>query len=196
VLAFSEYSRIDRKKHVDLPGRSQDAPGPIRTREVRWRTFTNPIRFPTPLAETTPSENHLERAVAIDGLTTIKSSFGPKDTMDRLEAQVKARGLSVFARIDHAAGASSAGLTLRPTEVLIFGNPTGGTPLMQAAQTIGLELPLKALVWQDASGDSWLSYNDPVWLARRYGLAGETEMVAGKLSAALAAVALAATTSL
>jgi uncharacterized protein (DUF302 family) len=138
----------------------------------------------------------LERAVAIDGLTTIKSSFGPKDTMDRLEAQVKARGMSVFARIDHAAGASSAGLTLRPTEVLIFGNPTGGTPLMQAAQTIGLELPLKALVWQDASGDSWLSYNDPVWLARRYGLAGDTEMVAGKLSAALAAVALAATTSL
>jgi uncharacterized protein (DUF302 family) len=104
--------------------------------------------------------------------------------------------MSVFARIDHAAGASSAGLTLRPTEVLIFGNPTGGTPLMQAAQTIGLDLPLKALVWQDASGDSWLSYNDPVWLARRYGLAGETETVAGKLSAALAAVALAATTSL
>ena len=134
--------------------------------------------------------------MAIDGLTTIKSSFGPKDTMDRLEAQVKARGMSVFARIDHAAGASSAGLTLRPTEVLIFGTPTGGTPLMQAAQTIGLDLPLKALVWQDASGESWLSYNDPVWLARRYRLAGETEMVAGKLSAALAAVALAATTSL
>lgn len=134
--------------------------------------------------------------MAIDGLTTIKSSFGPKDTMDRLEAQVKARGMSVFARIDHAAGASSAGLALRPTEVLIFGNPAGGTPLMQAAQTIGLDLPLKVLVWQDASGESWLSYNDPVWLARRYRLADETEMVAGKLSAALATVALAATTSL
>jgi uncharacterized protein (DUF302 family) len=116
--------------------------------------------------------------------------------MDRLEAQVKARGMSVFARIDHAAGASSAGLALRPTEVLIFGNPAGGTPLMQAAQTIGLDLPLKVLVWQDASGESWLSYNDPVWLARRYRLADETEMVAGKLSAALATVALAATTSL
>jgi uncharacterized protein (DUF302 family) len=131
--------------------------------------------------------------MAVDGLTTIKSSLGPKETMDRLETQVKARGMSVFARIDHAAGAASAGLTLRPTEVLIFGNPTGGTPLMQAAQAIGLDLPLKALVWEDASGDCWLSYNDPVWLARRYGISGETETVAGKLSAALAAVALAAT---
>jgi len=137
----------------------------------------------------------LERAVAIDGLTTIKSSLGPKDTMDQLEAQVKATGMSVFARIDHAAGASSVGLQLRPTEVLIFGNPKGGTPLMQAARTVGLDLPLRALVWQDASGNSWLSYNDPVWLARRHGITGETEAVAGKLSAALAAVALAATTS-
>src|SRR5882724_3540929 len=144
------------------------------------------------LTETTEKE----RAVAIDGLTTIRSSLGPKDTMDRLEAQVKARGMSVFARTDHTAGAASVELTLRPTEVLIFGNPIGGTPLMQAAQTIGLDLPLKALVWQDASGDSWLSYNDPVWLARRHGIGGETEMVAGKLSAALAAVALAATTSI
>jgi len=140
-------------------------------------------------------KNDLERAVAIDGLTTIKSSLGPKETMDRLETQVKARGMSVFARIDHAAGAATIGMQLRPTEVLIFGNPTGGTPLMQAAQTIGLDLPLKALVWQDASGDSWLSYNDPVWLARRHGISGETETVAGKLSAALAAIALAATTS-
>ena len=134
--------------------------------------------------------------MAIDGLTTIKSNLGPKETMDRLETQVKARGMSVFARIDHAAGAATIGMQLRPTEVLIFGNPTGGTPLMQAAQTIGLDLPLKALVWQDASGDSWLSYNDPVWLARRHGISGETEMVAGKLSAALATVALAATTSI
>jgi uncharacterized protein (DUF302 family) len=147
------------------------------------------------LTETTGRKK--ERAVAIDGLTTIRSSLRPKNTMDRLEAQVKARGMSVFARIDHAAGAASAGLTLRPTEVLIFGNPIGGTPLMQAAQTqtIGLDLPLKALVWEDASGDSWLSYNDPVWLARRHGIGGETEMVVGKLSAALAAVASAATTS-
>jgi uncharacterized protein (DUF302 family) len=137
----------------------------------------------------------LERAVAIDGLTTIGSSLGPKDTMDRLEAMVQARGMSVFARVDHAAGASSVGLPLRPTEVLIFGNPVGGTPLMQAVQTIGLDLPLKALVWQDESGDTFLSYNDPVWLAERHGITGEPMTVAAKLSAALAAIALAATTS-
>jgi uncharacterized protein (DUF302 family) len=135
-----------------------------------------------------------EHAVAIDGLTTIRSSLGPKDTMDRLEAAVKTRGMSVFARIDHAAGASSVGLPLRPTEVLIFGNAAGGTPLMQAVQTIGLDLPLKALVWQDASGDTLLTYNDPVWLAERHGITGETMTLAGKLSAALATVALAATT--
>lgn len=133
--------------------------------------------------------------MAIDGLTTIGSSLGPKDTMDRLEAMVQARGMSVFARVDHAAGASSVGLPLRPTEVLIFGNPVGGTPLMQAVQTIGLDLPLKALVWQDASGDTFLSYNDPVWLAERHGITGEPMTVAAKLSAALAAIALAATTS-
>jgi uncharacterized protein (DUF302 family) len=102
--------------------------------------------------------------------------------------------MSVFARIDHAAGASSIGLPLGPTEVLIFGNPKGGTPLMQAVQAMGLDLPLKALVWQDSSGETWLSYNDPVWLAHRYGITGETEAAAAKLSAALAALALAATT--
>jgi uncharacterized protein (DUF302 family) len=94
----------------------------------------------------------MERAMAADGLTTIPSSYGPKDTMNRLEAAVKAKGMTIFARIDHAAGASAVGLSLRPTEVLIFGNAKGGTPLMQSVQTIGLDLPLKALVWQDISG--------------------------------------------
>jgi len=126
--------------------------------------------------------------MAADGLTTLRSSYGPGDTMDRLEAEVKARGMTVFARIDHAAGATAAGLSLRPTEVLIFGNAKGGTPLMQSVQTIGIDLPLKALVWQDASGVTWLSYNDPAWLAQRHGLASETAMAIGNLSAALAAV--------
>jgi uncharacterized protein (DUF302 family) len=98
----------------------------------------------------------------------------------------------VFARIDHAAGASQAGLSLRPTEVLVFGNARGGTPLMQAVQTIAIDLPLKALVWQDASGVTWLSWNDPAWLAARHGLA-DTDAVAGKLTAVLAEVAEAAT---
>ena len=105
--------------------------------------------------------------MAAQGLTTIPSSYGPKDTMNRLEAEVRAKGMTVFARIDHAAGATAVGLSLRPTEVLIFGNARAGTPLMQSVQTIGLDLPLKALVWQDASGDTWLSYNDPAWLVKR-----------------------------
>ena len=133
--------------------------------------------------------------MAADGLTTLRSSHGPGDTMNRLEAEVKARGMTVFARFDHAAGATDAGLSLRPTEVLIFGNAKGGTPLMQSVQTIGIDLPLKALVWQDTSGATWLSYNDPVWLAQRHGLAGETSTAIGNLSAALAAVTNAAISS-
>jgi uncharacterized protein (DUF302 family) len=124
-------------------------------------------------------------------LTTIKSNHAPHDTMNRLEAAVMAKGMTVFARIDHAAGASQAGLSLRPTEVLVFGNAKGGTPLMQSVPTIAIDLPLKALVWQDASGVTWLSWNDPAWLAARHGIAG-TDAVAGKLTAVLAEVAEAA----
>ena len=133
--------------------------------------------------------------MAADGLTTLRSSYGPRDTMNRLEAEVKARGMTVFARIDHAAGATAAGLSLQPTEVLIFGNAMAGTPLMQSVQTIGIDLPLKALVWQDASGVTWLSYNDPAWLAKRHGLDSGASTVIGNMSAGLAAVTKAATSS-
>ena len=105
-----------------------------------------------------------------DGLTTTRSSFGPKETMDRLEAEIKAKGMTVFARIDHAAGAAEAGLPLRPTELLIFGSAKAGTPLMQAEQAIGIDLPLKALVPENAACKVWLSCNDPHWLANRHGL--------------------------
>jgi uncharacterized protein (DUF302 family) len=132
--------------------------------------------------------------MAAQGLTTLRSSYGPKDTMNRLEAEVGAKGMTVFARIDHAAGAIAVGLSLRPTEVLIFGNAKAGTPLMQSVQTIGIDLPLKALVWQDGSGDTWLSYNDPAWLAQRHGLGSETAAAIGAMTAALDAVAKAATT--
>ena len=131
--------------------------------------------------------------MAVDGLTSIASSFGPNETMNRLEAGVKARGMTVFARIDHAAGAVEAGLSLRPTEVLIFGNAKTGTPLMQAVQTIAIDLPLKALVWQDASGDTWLSYNDPAWLAQRHRLGHDIEAVIGGMAVALGAIARTAT---
>jgi uncharacterized protein (DUF302 family) len=108
---------------------------------------------------------------AADGLVAVKSPHTAKETMDRVEKVVKQRGLNVFARIDHAAGAAKVGKTLRPTELIIFGNPQGGTPFMECAQSVGIDLPLKALVWQDASGQVWLGYNDPAFLAKRHGVA-------------------------
>lgn len=130
--------------------------------------------------------------MAVDGLTTIRSSSGPKETMSRLEAAATAKGLTVFAHVDHAAGAAAVGMPLRPTDLLIFGNAKGGTPLMQSVQTIGIDLPLKVLVWQDASGDTWISYNDPAWLAKRHGLAREADVTVAALAAVLAALAKAA----
>ena len=112
--------------------------------------------------------------------------------MARLEAEVKAKGMTVFARVDHTAGAEAVGLALRPTDLLIFGAAKGGTPLMQAAQTIGIDLPLKALVWQDGSGATWLAYNDPEWLAKRHGLGSQTEAPLKAMSGALGAIAAAA----
>ena len=116
--------------------------------------------------------------------------------MNRFEAEVRTRGMTVFAHIDHAAGAAAAGLSLRPTELLIFGNANAGTPLMQAAQAIGIDLPLKALVWQDASGTAWLSYNDPAFLARHHGLDGANNATVKAMAAALSAIARKATTPL
>ncbi|MDP2066428.1 MAG: DUF302 domain-containing protein [Burkholderiaceae bacterium] len=110
-------------------------------------------------------------AGAADGLIAVKSPHSAKVTMDKFEEIVKQRGLNVFARVDHAAGAAKIGKTLRPTEVLIFGNPQGGTPFMECAQSVGIDLPLKALVWEDASAQVWLGYNDPAFLAQRHGVA-------------------------
>jgi uncharacterized protein (DUF302 family) len=131
--------------------------------------------------------------MAADGLITLRSKHGPQETMARLEAEVKAKGMTVFARVDHAAGAAAVGLPLSPTDLLIFGAAKGGTPLMQSIQTIGIDLPLKALVWQDASGTTWLSYNDPDWVAKRHGLGGQAEAPLKAMGAALSAIAAAAT---
>jgi uncharacterized protein (DUF302 family) len=128
-----------------------------------------------------------------DGLITVQSNFGPDETTNKLEAAVKAKGMTIFAKIDHAAGAISVGLPLRPTTVVIFGNPKGGTLLMQSAQTSGIDLPLKALVWQDASGATWLSYNDPNWIAQRHGPHHDAEAAIKAMTDALHAVAIAAT---
>ncbi len=111
--------------------------------------------------------------------------------MQKLIAAVGEKGLTVLAHIDHAGAAAKAGLALHPTDLLIFGNPKGGTPLMQAAQTMGIDLPLKALVWQDGNGKTWLGYNDPGWLAARHGV--ENETVVEAMCAMLAALAAKAT---
>lgn len=125
-------------------------------------------------------------ANAADGLIAAESPHNPKQTMDKLEAVVKERGLNVFARIDHAAGARKIGKSLRPTEVLIFGNPQGGTPFMECAQSLGIDLPLKALVWEDTESRTWIGYNDPAYLAARHGV--EDCAVVPNLQAALKSV--------
>jgi uncharacterized protein (DUF302 family) len=124
----------------------------------------------------------------VEGLTTVPSRFGPKETMDRLATEIQAREMKVFARIDHAAGATEVGLTLRPTELIIFGNARGGTPFMQSVQTVGIDLPLRVLVWEDAAGKTWLSYNEPGWIARRHGVS-DAEQVVSKMGAAVSAIA-------
>jgi uncharacterized protein (DUF302 family) len=128
-------------------------------------------------------------------LVSIASRFGPEETMNRLEAAIRARGLTVFANIDHAAAATAVGLSLLPTELLIFGSAAAGTPPMQAAQTIGIDLPLKVLVWQDEGRKTWLSYNDPAWLARRHSLAASVAATIKVMATLLAGLAATATGS-
>lgn len=106
---------------------------------------------------------------AADGLTSVASQHDVGTTVDRLTSTVEAAGMKVFARIDHAAGAAKVNQTLRPTQLLIFGNPKGGTPFMQCAQTVGIDLPLKMLAWQDETGKVWLGYNEPAYVAERHG---------------------------
>ena len=113
----------------------------------------------------------ISNANAADGVVSVKSPLSAKATMNKFEQLAKSKGLTIFARIDHAAGAKKVNKALNPTEVLIFGNPKGGTPLMQCAQTIGIDLPLKALVWQDVQSQVWLSYNDPAYIAERHNAA-------------------------
>ena len=134
-----------------------------------------------------------DSSIVVDGMTSILSSFGPKETIDRLEAEIRGKGMEVFARIDHAAGAAKAGLTLAPTELIIFGNARGGTPLMQSVQTVGIDLPLKALVWEDASGKTWLSYNEPSWIAQRHGV-HNAQAVVNKMADLLTTISTQVTT--
>ena len=157
-------------------------------------TIASPVITPSMLL-VQQSEIARKQPMAVDGLITIRSRSAPKQTMERLEAAVKAKGMRVFAHVDHAAGAAEVGMTLRPTDLLIFGHPKGGTPLMESVQTSGIDLPLKALVWRDENGTTWLSYNDPVWLAARHGGAAGAEAAVGAMADALRTIAAEATST-
>jgi uncharacterized protein (DUF302 family) len=128
-----------------------------------------------------------------DGLITVPSSFSVLETVERLVAFATSHGLVVFARIDHADGATKAGMPLRPTELVIFGHPKGGTPLMQDRQTAGIDLPVKALAWEDADGKVWLTCNDAAWIAERHGLGPASAEAVKAIAAGLAAATKAAT---
>jgi len=128
-----------------------------------------------------------------NGLVSVQSRVSARETLDRLLAALAERKLAVFSRVDHAAGAASVGLSLRPTEVVIFGNPKGGTALMQDRQSSGIDLPLKALVWEDADGKAWLTYNDPTWVAKRHGLAAVSESAVKAMAGLLGTIAQEAT---
>jgi uncharacterized protein (DUF302 family) len=122
------------------------------------------------------------------GMTIVASEHGPQETAARLVAALTERGVTVISRVNHAAGAAEVGLSLLPTELIVFGNPLVGTPVMQAAQTAGIDLPLRALVWQDEAGKTWIGYNDPDWIAERHGIETGLDATLGKMVQILAAV--------
>jgi uncharacterized protein (DUF302 family) len=131
-------------------------------------------------------------ASADTGFVNVMSNHSVKETADRLQTVLKQKGMTVFTRVDHAAGAKRVGKILRPTELIIFGNPKVGAPLMQCSQTVGLDLPQKALIWEDETGRVWFSYNTPKYLAKRHGLTKCGEILK-KIENALRNFAVAAT---
>jgi uncharacterized protein (DUF302 family) len=112
-------------------------------------------------------------ATADHGLVSLASNHSLEETMQRFEALLQERGIILFARVDHSGEAEKVGLHMRPTKLLIFGSPKGGTPLMQAAPTVAIDLPLKALFWEDADGKVWLTCNDPAYLQNRHNFPAE-----------------------
>ena len=131
-------------------------------------------------------------AFAQGGLVSVKSSHDVVTTANRLESTLKEKGITIFARIDHAQGAQRIGQTLKPTLLIIFGNPAMGTPLIQRSRSIGIDLPLKALIWEDQTGQTWFSYNAPEYLARRHGITEMGELIK-KMEMALSNFSKAAT---
>lgn len=147
------------------------------------------VSFLAACASMAPPEN----PQGVHGMVAVKSKHDAKTTMDNYEAAVKARNMTIFARVDHAAGAQRAGKSLRPTEVLIWGNPQSGTDMLLCAQTVGIDLPQKALVWQDEKGDVYLAWNDPVHLVKNRHETAGCEGVTSNISTVLRGFATQAT---
>ena len=129
----------------------------------------------------------------MNGLITIQSDYSVKETIDRVASIVQSKELTVFARIDHADNAAKQGMQLRPTELIIFGNPKAGTVLMQDRQTSGIDLPVKALAWQDEQGKIWLTYNDTNWIANRHELTEKSDSMVKAIEEGMALVSNRAT---
>lgn len=130
------------------------------------QTITRSLAF---LALLAVASSAAAAGVAGQGMSRHASPYSVDKTVERLTANAKEKGLRIFATVDHREGARSVDMSLRPTTVVIFGNPKGGTPFMQCAQTIGIDLPLKMLAWRDDQGQVWLGYNDPAYIAKRHG---------------------------
>ena len=123
---------------------------------------------------------------AADGVVTVKSKFKVPHTVDRLKDIVTKKGMKVIAHVNHSKAAKSVGKDIPPTELVIFGNPKVGSPLMECARSIAIDLPQKMLVWQDRAGQVWLSYNDPVYIADRHSLNNDCRKSLKKIAGALA----------
>ncbi|RJQ87322.1 MAG: DUF302 domain-containing protein [Desulfobacteraceae bacterium] len=132
-------------------------------------------------------------AQAADGIVNVQSAFSARETADRLERLLSDKGMTIVSRVKHSEAAGKAGIDLRHTELIIFGNPAAGSPLMKCQQSVAIDLPQKALVWEDDQGKVWISYNDPGYLKKRHEISG-CEEVLSKTEKALAGIAQSAAT--
>ena len=132
-------------------------------------------------------------AIAADGVINVQSAFNVKITADRLESILNEKGMTIFKRIKHSESAGNVGIDLRETELIIFGNPKVGSPLMKCQQSVAIDLPQKALIWEDHESKVWISYNDPIYLKKRHGISGCEEVIS-KIKKALSGIAKAAAT--
>ena len=130
--------------------------------------------------------------LAVDGMINVQSSHNVKETADRLERLLKEKGMTVFDRIKHSEGAAGVGIELRDTELILFGNPKVGSPLMKCQQSVAIDLPQKALIWNDSHSKVWISYNDPKYIKKRHNVSG-CDGVILKIEKALAGITAAAT---